>query len=693
MTRPVGGVSDRRLLLVAGGEAWAEQWVCAQLAAHSRDDVLWLAESSAVFDKVTSSRRVFRLLGREFGAVVVNAHQGLHPDAFAAAVGTLRGGGDCVMLAPPTAQWDVFADPDKARFAAYPRDTSETHNRFLLRLRSLWRDDPAVTIVTQTAVNVDVIQVRTAPDDRAELVLTDDQARVVGQVLRVASGHARRPLVLLADRGRGKSTVLGVAAAQLLQRGVDRVTVVASSRAAAAVLFMHATGADAADPQAVGDREVGSGRLCFRLPQEVVEGPVDELGVVLVDEAAAIPMPSLQRLLQRANRLVFATTVHGYEGSGRGFALRFARILDRLMPQWREVRLVDPVRWRSGDALEGLLNRALMLDVDLDGIGPPAPFETVRLSLDELYTDEALLRRVFGLLVNAHYQTRPSDLRQLLDNPEVSLWVARSGADLLGVVMLDAEGGIDPDMAAKIVSGQRRPRGHLLPQSLAVHAGIDEILQQRVLRVQRIAVHPEARRRGVGRAMLDAIAGSAEDAEFDQLGCAFAADAELLGFWHRCGFVAARVGLRVDPASGSHSLFMLRGLSQRGCAVAQEAASRFRHGLPWSLGMALRDLDAGLAAMLLHGRDNADLALDESDLEVLRRLVAGSRQLMTADQLLWRSLVLLAAAAGDDDSLAPWIAWLLQGHDVQTVCQRFAVEGRVALEEGLKVSLSALIQG
>ena len=58
-----------------------------------------------------------------------------------------------------------------------------------------------------------------------------------------------------------------------------------------------------------------------------------------------------------------------YEGSGRGFALRFQKALDTLAPSWLAVRLQQPMRWAENDPLERFINQALLLDADVgDGV-------------------------------------------------------------------------------------------------------------------------------------------------------------------------------------------------------------------------------------------------------------------------------------------------------------------------------------
>ena len=201
--------------------------------------------------------------------------------------------------------------------------------------------------------------------------------------------------------------------------------------------------------------------------------------------------------------LLFASTVHGYEGAGRGFAIRFQKILNDITPQWRAMRMEHPVRWALGDPLELMTFRMLLLDAapaDISAFDSLAAedCEIQRLNRKQLAKDEPLLRQIFGLLVLAHYRTSPQDLRILLDGPNVSVVVMRYQGQVIATALVAAEGDIEAELAEAIWRGGRRVRGHLLPQTLAHHAGFPDAASLKGERVVRIAVHPDLQGRGFG---------------------------------------------------------------------------------------------------------------------------------------------------------------------------------------------------
>ncbi len=72
----------------------------------------------------------------------------------------------------------------------------------------------------------------------------------------------------------------------------------------------------------------------------------------------------LNQLLRQYNRIAFASTVHGYEGTGRGFAIKFRQQLDAVSPQWRQLRISQPIRWAENDPLERWVFKVLLLDAE-----------------------------------------------------------------------------------------------------------------------------------------------------------------------------------------------------------------------------------------------------------------------------------------------------------------------------------------
>ncbi len=637
-------------LLLEGAPQACREMAARALNALGPERVAWIGGQAPEGVEALPAEQAGRLLGREFGCVVFDLFSGCDPDALGAVAGTVRGGGVFLLLAPPLARLAEFDDPQRGRLCAHPFGPDVVAGRFLRRLARVLRHAPGVVRLVLDGEEAPQIEGLGAWSEAVPAGESDwrrEQEAAVEALLKVAEGRRRRPLVLVSDRGRGKSAALGIAAARLLERGARQVVVTAPSLATVETLFHHAA---LELPEAVAGRgslHDGEGAIEFVAPDELVAHP-READLVLVDEAAAIPAPMLERLLQRHARIAFATTEHGYEGTGRGFAIRFQRRLDALTPGWRRLVLQAPVRWAAGDPLERLLFDALLLDAEA------APAEEVAratveacqvepLDRDCLEADETLLRQFFGLLVQAHYRTRPFDLRLLLDAPATELFAVRHRGQVVGALAVVLEGGFDAAMAAAVHEQRRRPRGNLLPQTLSAHLGLEQAPLLRFGRVMRIAIHPAVQGRGLGTRLL-------EEAErmlagrIDCFGASFGAEPELLDFWRGRGFVPVRIGLTRDQASATHSVVVLRGVTEEGEALVEQARSRFLRNFFHLLGEPLRELDPALVVALARGEGYEPPPLDAQEWADLAAFGFGQRGYESLSHALW---ALVRAALAD----------------------------------------------
>ena len=645
----------RLTLVLSGDPDWTAAAARSVVAAAAFDrPVFWLSDRP-LDPGVRPLAAGARLLGGECDLLVYDAWSGFDPDGFGAVTGTLRGGGLLVLLTPSLDAWSRLPDPQAARIAPWPLGADAPRGRFIARLIRVLRRQSGVVIRAQRDgaagavmdppfpfVN-DTATGASWPDVDPAAAATPDQQHAITAILRHARGRPRRPLVLTAHRGRGKSAALGLAAARLLAPETAtatarpyRILVTAPNRASCDALFRHAALAwPGSRPDGSGLR-AGDRAVVFMAPDACREAHPDA-DLLLVDEAAGIPAPLLTALLEQYPRVVFATTVHGYEGTGRGFDLRFPETLNRLTPQWRALTLEAPIRWAAGDPLESLVFRALLLDAatagtaDLESIDRAA-WQPERLNRDALAVDDALLGQVFGLLVLAHYQTRPLDLRLLLDGPGVRVLVLRHQGLVAGTLIAVAEGGMtDPALLQAVYDGRRRPRGHLLPQTLSAHGGLLDAPRLRYLRVVRIAVHPTLARRGLGRRLLRALYRAARLEGIDLLGTSFGATPGLIGFWSAGGYHPVQIGLSRNAASAEHAVVMLRRVSRQGAAFLGAAGRRLEARLPVLLPGPLRWLDSAVAASLIAvfwGPIAA--APDSADLMELRSFTHGLRTLEAA---------------------------------------------------------------
>lgn len=589
---------------------------------QSGADVLWLSERAPQGAWTLPAGKANHELGREADAVVVDLYSGLAVDAVAALAGSVRAGGWLLLLAPELQQWGDFADPEYQRLTVEPFGPAGTRRMFLARSARLWGSDARV-IRAGSGEALPVL-----PAVAAEPSCADQQA-VVQAILCQYQSRQRRPLVVQADRGRGKSAALGMAAAQLLQQGLTvRVT---APRPQAAETLLRFAGDHPVNPV----RFIAPDLLLQTLP------PAD---VLMVDEAAALAPSLLLPLLQHYRCVVLATTVQGYEGTGQGFVLRFARQLDQQFPGWSLLTLEQPMRWADGDPLEGFINDWLLLNACCETPAPPGNGNdglTLRDITPTLHgLDENLLRSVHGLLVAAHYRTRPSDFRTLLDGPNVRTWVVQHQNQVVAVAMIATEGNLPEPLCDAIAAGRRRPHGHVLAQSLAVHLNVTNALRETSWRVVRIAVHSQWQRRGVGRWLLQQLEQAAQSESVALLGSVFAASDDVLAFWQGCGFDVVRVGITRESTSAAFPVMVIRPVTAAGSALAQTARQRFEHTFLHSLADTPEPLPASLIvtawqrAQCLH-----DSALDDADRTDLQQFLAGVKTYENAAATLHRAVL------------------------------------------------------
>ncbi len=551
-------------------------------------------------------------LGQEFDAVIFDCHVKDHvkvggcafdPNAFGAITGTIRGGGYLLLLRPEklsdeslflTRFWSVLARYDR------------------LQISALSSND--VPLITPQKVNH----------------ASADQDDVVNKIIHVVKGHRRRPLVITSDRGRGKSAALGIAAAKLFGTGYKNIIVCAPSKKTAAIIFKHAL---ENNPEC---------NLTFYSPDKLQQQK-PKADLVLIDEAAAIPISLLSSFLTHYSRIVFATTQHGYEGSGRGFAINFKKILDTVAPEWVSCELNTPIRWDTGDTLESFVFEALLLNAepvelndaslgDTENImqkwGGVLPFDSAQdkltpagpLSINSkidkkgLIEDSAMLSELFGLLVSAHYQTKPSDLMHMLDDDLVSIHITQFNEQIIAVALLIKEGGIDTKTATDIFEGTRRLKGHLVAQSLAANAGIENAPCLQGERIIRIAVHPALQQQGLGTALLKTLI---QNSKADYLSTSFGATTELLSFWQQLEFTPVYLGMKRDASSGTHSVVMLHSKTKAGKTLLENAQQRFEKHFPHLLCEPFRELEAELVLALLTLLITPKKALNLEDKELL----------------------------------------------------------------------------
>ncbi|WP_224180946.1 tRNA cytosine(34) acetyltransferase TmcA [Escherichia coli] len=530
----------RRLLVLSGEERW-----CFDHALKLRDalpgDWQWISPQPDAENHCSPSA-LQTLLGREFRHAVFDARQGFDAAAFAALSGTLKAGSWLVLLLPVWDEWENQPDADSLRWSDCPDPIATPHfvqhfKRVLTANNDaiLWRQNQPFSLAHFTP-RTDWHPATGAPQP--------EQQQLLQQLLTMPPGVA----AVTAARGRGKSALAG----QLISRIAGSAIVTAPAKAATDVLAQFA-----------GEK------FRFIAPDALLASD-EQADWLVVDEAAAIPAPLLHQLVSRFPRTLLTTTVQGYEGTGRGFLLKFCA----RFPHLHRFELQQPIRWAQGCPLEKMVSEALVFD-DENFTHTPQGNIVISAFEQTLWRSEPETPlKVYQLLSGAHYRTSPLDLRRMMDAPGQHFLQAAGENEIAGALWLVDEGGLSQELSQAVWAGLRRPRGNLVAQSLAAHGSNPLAATLRGRRVSRIAVHPARQREGTGQQL---IAGALQyTQDLDYLSVSFGYTGELWRFWQRCGFVLVRMGNHREASSGCYTAMALLPMSDAGKQLAEREHYRLR---------------------------------------------------------------------------------------------------------------------
>ncbi|ESQ44276.1 hypothetical protein EUTSA_v10005765mg [Eutrema salsugineum] len=526
-----------------------------------------------------------RILGNTFGMCILQDFEALTPNLLARTIETVEGGGMIVIiirsLASLTSLCTMVMDVhDRFRTESHSEAAGRFNERFLLSIASckacVVMDDELnilplsshIRYITQVPTEMDSEGLSEAERDLKSLkdelsddfpvgplikkCCTLDQGKAVVTFFDAILDKALRSIVaLIASRGRGKSAALGLAVAGAVAAGYSNIYITAPSPDNLKTFFEFVCkGFDALEYKEHLDYDVVKSanpdfkkaivrinifkqhRQTIQYIQPHEHEKLSQVELLVIDEAAAIPLPVVKSLL--GPYLVFlSSTVSGYEGTGRSLSLKLLQQLDEQSRApatglegslsgclFKKIELNESIRYASGDPIESWLNGLLCLDVAASLPNPachplPSQCDLYYVNRDTLFSyhkdSELFLQRMMALCVSSHYKNSPNDLQLLADAPAHHLFVLlgpvdesqKKLPDILCVIQVCLEGQISQNSALKSLRDGHSPHGDQIPWKFCEQFRDIEFPHLSGARIVRIAVHPNAMKMGYGSAAVE----------------------------------------------------------------------------------------------------------------------------------------------------------------------------------------------
>lgn len=662
------------------------------IAAHdvSQYDELLVPSLKTKQFKTCSFKQTRQELGSNHDAILVDLTHGVSASALAILAGTVRGSG-LFAIALPDGDWLPMADQDLSRYLPWPYEPEQVTSHFKHYLFNRLQADHSPF---QTVRSSDIRALPKLKPIEPNAPLTQEQANAQSCLFQ----QLAKSYVLIAPRGRGKSTLLGDTLAKLVKAG-KRVAITAPNQDAIVSLKARF--------EQVLDQDKTT--LPFFAPDALISDPT-HWDFLFVDEASMIPLPLLMALNEKAEHCLFSTTDYGYEGAGKGFGIRFCRHLESQKTikalALQPLTLSQPIRWGGNDPLENWINDCFFLATPESNVeASDSAYKSItkntefkQLTGADWLENTDLLADTFQLLVSAHYQTSPDNLRWVLDDPSVSTHLSLSDGKAQSVAIITEEGNLPSSLSQDVMQGKRRPRGHLVPQSLLAHEGVENAGQYRYWRISRIATEQSQQNKGLASQLLGQMESLANE-QCDFLCASFAATPDVVSFWLKNGYLPVRLGTSKDQASGSYSLMMVKPMTEHAALLANEWQNRFIEQFLLNLLLQYADLPTDLIMLMLTHKhyqreELPTLAqLSPKDQQDIELFVEHHRQFDSIRAVFLKATLSLALT-GQLTHTAPTHQLLIEaaiGRDTEQTRQKAQLSGKKVMHQTFKSLLAKTI--
>ncbi len=492
------------------------------------------------------------------------------------------------------------------------------------------------------------------------LTVNSDQAKALRSLPSFLYSRKYRLLLLTGDRGRGKSSVLGLYAAYIMSRGRGRFIVTSRSIYGVQSFFrMLIRGLEKLGIQYnVSSRgglvaRVSSGKALVEYVEPWRVSLVKEFSKpLLVDEAAGVGVARVRRWYRDIGKVIASSTIHGYEGSGRVLVKYVREVFKDSMV----IRLKRPVRYYPGDPLEKFIYRVFHLDAeppDIEGEPSPEKLRLVRKDREELVRNYNLLHSIYGLLVTAHYRNEPDDLVLIIDTDYFEVYSGVVDENIIGVLQVRVE--------------EKNSEKAMLIGNVLKRYGLLDLKPSGLLRIVRIAVHPDYQRRGFGSRMLALL----EEIYAERTGLigAFFSGFDTVRFWLRNDYTPIYISPRYNKATGEKNIVVLKPIKHGFKRLVEEAASILYQKITYASHVLYRDVSSERLSWIMSYLKSRECKISSVETDCRRMKVfleAGDHYEAVID-LIIKYWDLVDFNSLDELSRTLLVARALQGRDLVSI--------------------------